>query len=74
MIQKFANTTAYLPRHAAPRPTLLDSARALVDRVRPALAWIDRQLDKDMSGPWLFAAGAIMGLFFGPLIMFCYFG
>ncbi len=58
-----ASTT---PRHA--------STRTLPQRLRTIYRWIDRQMDKEMSGAACALCGAVMGLMFGPLLFFCYFG
>ena len=64
------------PRHAAPSFLSLAAAQlhTLPQRGRAILRWIDRQLDKDMTGAGYVLCGAIMGLLFGPLLFFCYFG
>ena len=80
MIQKLANTTGilypytprhavrpYAPRHAALQPSTKERARAILRR-------IDRAMDEEMNGFALSLCGAALGLFFGPLLIFCYFG
>lgn len=68
----YPNTTQapalYIPRHAAGR------FWPLLARFVRAVHAVDRWADKPMSGAACLACGALMGLLFGPLVFFCYFG
>jgi hypothetical protein len=66
---------AYAPRHAAPPliQRIKDRACAAWKRLEPVLAWINCQMEKDMSGPALALSGALMGLIIWPVLLYCFF-
>lgn len=73
-----ANTTHYMPRHAArpyePRHAAPGVFLRLLGRAQAAARWIAWKSDQPMSGGAMALCGAVLGLITAPLILYCYFG
>lgn len=73
-----ANTTRYIPRHVArpyvPRHSAPGLLSQLPARFRAAVLWIARKADEPMSPAMMCVCGAILGLLWAPLLLYCYFG
>ena len=67
-----ANTNIIRKRRARNRPR--ERLGAIWDGAARVYRWMERKADEPMTGAGYALCGALLGLIFGPMIFYCYFG